>query len=362
MSLKRCFTFALVFLVATITYAQKPKSVEDAIKRAHFLAEQTLIKNKLPGLSIAVSMNGKLLWKEGFGYANIEEKINVDPDQHLFRIGSISKPITATALGQLVESGKIKFNDPIQKHVSYFPEKKFPINIEQVAGHLGGIRHYQGFEFYSNKYYEDVESAIGVFKDDSLRFQPGNKYAYSSYGWNLLSAVVEGASGEAFIPYMYEHVFRPLEMNNTHPDDKAKNIQGITNFYNNKEGKLIEAGEVDLSIKYAGGGFLSTASDLIKFAESYNKRTLLNAKTIKKMWEPMKLNNGKLSRYGIGWRQGQDKKGRHWVGHTGGSVGGSSAMFLFEDQDLIVIILCNQSQANFSELPFKIANQFFYEN
>jgi len=358
---KRNFAFSIAFLFSIIILAQKPTSVEAAIKRASFLAEQTLIKNKLPGLSIAISMNGKLIWDEGFGYANMEKQIKVNPDKHLFRIGSISKPIIATALGQLMESGKIKFDDPIQKYVSYFPPKKYPINIQQVAGHLGGLRHYQGFEFYSNKHYDDIESAIDTFKNDSLLYQPGSKFTYSSYGWNLLSAVVEGASGESFIPYMYKHVFDPLEMTRTHPDDKTKSIEGITHYYIKKSGELITAEDVNLSNKYAGGGFLSTAPDLIKFAESYNKQTLLKEETIEQMWAPMKMNDGKLSRYGIGWRQGQDKKGRHWVGHNGGSVGGSSAMFLFEEMDLIVVVLCNQSQANLSDLPLKIANQFFYK-
>lgn len=351
----------ICLLIGLHVNSQSSKSIEAAISRSQFLAEETLKKNNLPSLSIAVAIDGKLIWKEAFGFADIEQKIKADPDFHQYRIGSISKSITATALGQLKEEGKLNFDDPIQKHVSYFPEKRFPITIRNVAGHLSGIRHYKGFEFFSNKHYTDIKSTLDVFKADSLLSQPGSKYSYSSYGWNLLSAVVEEASSSPFLEYMHKQIFTPLQMQQTVADDKTKMIDGRTQYYNNKSGNLVIAGEVDLSVKYAGGGFLSTAPDLIKFAQSYYDRTLLKKATINEMWQPMKLNNGKINRYGIGWRQGSDQKNRKWVGHSGGSVGGTSRMFLFPEKEMIIVILCNQSSANLSDLSMKIANQFFYE-
>ena len=99
---------------------------------------------------------------------------------------------------KLWSEGKVDLDDPVQNYVTSFPEKRYPVTIRQVAQHVGGIRHYRGLEFMSNIHYSTVEEGLAIFANDTLLFEPGSKYSYSSYGWNLISAVMETASGEEF--------------------------------------------------------------------------------------------------------------------------------------------------------------------
>lgn len=331
---------------------------DDAILQSERLTEKTLKKNKLPGVAVAVLIDDQLIWSKGFGYADVDSKTVIDPFKSQFRIGSVSKPFTATALGQLYEQGKLGFDDPIQKHVSYFPEKKYPITVRQVAGHLAGIRHYKGKEFISNKFYESVKESLTIFQDDPLLHQPGTKYAYSSYGWNLISAVVEGASGEEFLSYMDNHVFKPLGLENTGPDLAKEENSNRVSFYKVKDKTITLTRPVDNSYKWAGGGFLSSAVDVAKFGNAYLKNTLLKESTKQELWKPLVLADRSTTNYGMGWSNNKDKKGRQWNGHSGGSIGGTSMLLLYPDYKMVVVVLTNLSRAKLDKLPFRIADQF----
>src|SRR6266704_1220712 len=183
--------------------------------------ERTLVCERLatriPGVQVAVAVNGKLVWSEGFGYADAARRRPVTRETQ-FRIGSVSKPLTATAVALLYEQRKLDLDAPVQRYVPTFPEKGYPISTRQLTGHLAGIRHYRDREFFSNRHYATVLDGLKIFQDDSLLFPPGTRFSYSSYAWNLVSAVVEGASGEDFLRYMAVHVFRPLGLTRTTPD------------------------------------------------------------------------------------------------------------------------------------------------
>ena len=331
---------------------------EAAIAQSTQLTEKTIKKYNLPGVAVAVSVKGEMVWAKGFGYSNIEDTIAIDPYLSKFRIGSISKPFTATALGQLYEQKKLDFDAPVQDYVDYFPKKKYPLTVRQVAGHIGGIRHYKGDEFLSNKFYGSVKESLGIFQDDPLLFEPGSKYSYSSYGWNLISAVVEGASGEPFLPYMEQHVFKPLKMENTCADMAKEAVPNRVSFYELSGNEIELAPQVDNSYKWAGGGFLSSAGDVVLFGNAYLEKSILTAAGIEPLWTPLQTNDGKSTNYGIGWSRSEDKKGRKWVGHSGGSVGGTSMLILYPEAEMVVVVLCNLSSAKMDQLPFRIAEQF----
>src|SRR5712671_8010285 len=160
--------------------------------------ERTLVCQRLatqiPGVQVAVAVNGKLVWSEGFGYADAERQQPVTRETQ-FRIGSVSKPLTATAVVLLYERGKLDLDVPVQRYVPSFPDKGTPITTRQLGGHLAGIRHYQGDEFTLNQRFPTVTAALAIFQNDSLVAKPGTRFSYSSYGFNLISAVVESASG-----------------------------------------------------------------------------------------------------------------------------------------------------------------------
>src|ERR1041385_6319901 len=191
----------------------RPSGSVPAAYAATVARESTLecerLASRIPGVQVAVAVNGKLVWSEGFGYADAARKRPVTRETQ-FRIGSVSKPLTATAVALLYEEGKLDLDAPVQRYVPTFPEEGYLITTRRLAGHLSGIRHYEGQEFFSNRHYATVLDGLKIFQDDSLLFPPGTRFSYSSYAWNLVSAVVEGASGDDFLHYMSAHVLGPL--------------------------------------------------------------------------------------------------------------------------------------------------------
>jgi serine beta-lactamase-like protein LACTB len=138
------------------------------------------------GLSVAVSVCGAAVWSASYGFADLENQVPVDEDTR-FRVGSVSKTLTATALAQLAEQGQLDLDAEVQTYVPDFPKKAWPVTVRQVAGHLGGIRHYEGDEFFSADAYASVNDGLAIFADDPLVHQPGSAFLYSTYGWNLPS-------------------------------------------------------------------------------------------------------------------------------------------------------------------------------
>lgn len=353
------FISVLLFLSFSIHLgAQVPTSFEEAIDRANDISFNTNKDQSFPGLAVAVSYNGVPVWKRGYGYADISSQKQVDPDASLFRIGSVSKTLTAVALGQLISSDKVSPDADVRSYVTYFPEKPYPISVAQVAGHIGGIRHYRQMEFLSNIAYPDVRSGMEIFMHDALIAEPGEKYSYSSYGWNLISAIIEETSETPFLDYMKQQVFLPANMHSTFAEVKSESYKGEVSYYLINDGVNQIAPEVDNSYKWAGGGFLSTATDLLKFSDAIMDEVYFDKETLELMTTPQTLNNGKKTNYGMGWAINEDKKGRPWIGHSGGSVGGTTMFLVYPQYNLTIVTLVNQSSAKMDQLAWKVADQF----
>ena len=333
--------------------------LSSAVSIADRLCNETFKNEQFPGMAVMVWKEGEIVFSKGYGFANVEDKIAVHPYKSKFRVGSISKPYTATALGILYDRNKIFLDFPIQFYVPDFPQKKYEITLRQLTGHLAGIRHYRGAEFMSMRHYPTVVEGLEIFKNDPLLHEPNTKYAYSSYGWNLVSAAIEGASGEGFLDFMNREVFEALEMKNSGPDIANQEINGRVSFYmKNSEGEVHLAPFVDNSYKWAGGGFLSTAEDVVTFAKAHLQNTLLLPSTTSLWTKGQMTSDGKNTKYGIGWRSDEDGKGRRWIGHSGGSVGGTSMMLIYPEEEIIVVTLVNLSSARMGNLAFRVANQF----
>jgi CubicO group peptidase (beta-lactamase class C family) len=293
-----------------------------------------------PGLSVAVAVNGKLVWAEGFGFADLEQCVPVLPNTK-FRIGSVSKPLTAVAAALLYQEGKLILDAPIQRYVPAFPDKGYVITTRQLLGHLGGIRHYNSKENTENQQpYHSVTEALARFKDDPLVAPPGIKFSYSSYGYNLISAAIESASGEDFLDFMHDRVFVPLGMLDTVADENEKIIEFRARWYQiNADGSYRNSPYSDLSYKWASGGFLSTAEDLVRFGSSLLAPGFLRESTLKEMFTPQQTSDGKGTQYGLGWfiHTGVE----HIYEHDGGSTGSSSWLILYPDQHVVIAWLMN---------------------
>jgi serine beta-lactamase-like protein LACTB len=330
---------------ATLAEAQAPARHTRAIEFARMLIAAVMEESGTPGMSVAVGIDGAIVWAEGFGYADVENRAPVW-EETKFRIGSVSKPLTAAAVGLLMEEGKFDLDAPVQRYVPTFPEKRWPITTRQVAGHLAGIRHYDGMEMLSTARYETVSDGLEIFQNDTLLFEPGDRFSYSTYGWSLISAAIEGASGQDFLSYMQENVFDPLEMLHTVADYTDSIIPHRTRFYQRTgNGRVVNAPYVDNSNKWAGGGFLSTPSDLARFGFAHFGEELLRSETIHKLWTPQTTNAGESTGYGIGWSVGVSGGVVVRAGHTGGSVGGTAGFETRPQQGTVVAIVGNLSQA-----------------
>ncbi|HKC46794.1 MAG TPA: serine hydrolase domain-containing protein [Gemmatimonadales bacterium] len=301
---------------------------------------------KIPGLQVAVAIDGKLVWSAAFGFADVARRTRVTRTT-MFRIGSVSKPLTSVAVAQLVLGGKLDLDAPVQRYVPSFPQKPWPVTTRELAGHLAGIRHYQGNEFLLNTPYPSVTAGLAIFENDSLLFEPGTRFSYSSYGFNLISAVVEGASGEKFLAYMGAHVIRPLGLTHTAPDRADSLIPERTTFYDpdTVHGGFQVAPQVDNSYKWAGGGFLSSAEDLVRFASALDQPGFLPQSALDLLFTSQKTRDGQLTGYGVGWFVRTDSLGHRRVFHGGGSVGGTTAFGMDRDAHVAFALTSNLTDA-----------------
>jgi CubicO group peptidase (beta-lactamase class C family) len=315
----------------------------EPIAASRALIQEIMEDQGVPGASVAVGIGGDIVWAEGFGWASIELGVPVTTLTK-FRIGSVSKTVTASAVGVLLERGQLDLDAPIQEYVPDFPEKRWPITTRQLGGHIAGIRHYRGQEFESARRYPTVESGLEIFAEDTLLFEPGTDYTYSSYGWNLLSAVLEGASGVDFLEFMANEVFEPLGLRHTVADHTDSIVVNRAEFYESgRGGAIVNAPFVDNSYKWAGGGFLSTPEDLVRFAQAHMQPGFLTAETLQVLQTPQTLRNGESTGYGIGWRSYAQEDGDLMLGHSGGSVGGSTLMVMVPEHDIVVAGVVNIS-------------------
>ncbi len=324
-----------------------------AVEEARRIVVARMEEAGIPGMSAAVAVDGKVVWAEGFGYADVENRVPVDTDTK-FRVASISKALTAAGVGRLVQEGRLDLDAPVQRYVPSFPRKRWPLTTRELAGHLAGVRHYRGDEFMNRKHYTDVVDALEIFRNDTLLFEPGTRFSYSTYGWTLVSAVVQGAAGERFLTYMRENVLDPLGLENTVAEHPDSIIAHRAHFYQRgQDHRLLNAPWVDDSNKWAGGGYLSTASDLVKYGSAYLRTGFFDQRTIDLLFTSQRTRDG----YGIGWFTGTSG-GRRTVWHTGGAMGGSTILLLYPDDGVVVALLANLQGARHTATARAIADLF----
>ena len=302
-------------------------------------------RSGIPGSSVTVMRGGRVVWSEGLGVADVENNLPVT-NLTRFRIGSVSKSLTAVAVALLVESGKLDLDAPVQRYVPAFPQKGYPVTSRQVAGHLAGIRHYANEEFLSQRHYNNVTDALSIFANDTLLSRPGEQYHYSTYGFVLLSAVVEGAAGEPFLNFMRRRVFEPLGMRHTIAEYPDSIIPNRAHFYTRTDsvGPILNAPYVDNSNKWAGGGFLSTTDDLALFGDEMITAKILKPQSVDLLWTSQRTPDGKETGYGLGWFVSKDSAGRQVVRHSGGSDGGTALLVLYPKQRMVFAFLFNSDR------------------
>ncbi len=304
-------------------------------------------KMHIPAMSVAVVKDNEIRFNRGYGVADLEHAVPASAAT-VYRIASISKPLTAVAAMQLAERGDLDLDAPVQKYAAAFPIKPFPITTRQVLAHLAGIRGYRPGEAERTERFENLVDALSVFKDDPLEQEPGTRFTYSTFGYTLLGAIIEGASRMRFDEYMRERVFKPAGMGHTRADDVfaivPQRARGYTPaVYAVFDGNYRNASLMDSSYKRPGGGFLSTAEDLARFAIGLQRAILLRTPTLQQMSQNQTIRDGSLTGYGLGWyidgRPGRTPNGS--ISHGGVQPGFTGDLWLIPKREFAIAILAN---------------------
>jgi CubicO group peptidase (beta-lactamase class C family) len=321
-------------------------------------------EHHVPGLSVAVVQNGRAVMAQGYGFADVENKVQATADT-VYRIASLSKSITASAVMKLVRTGKIDLDVPIQKYCTAFPQKSWPITTRELLTHQSGICDYRNDEETINtRHYTSITQALTQFANDPLDFEPGTKMHYTSYGYIVLGCVMEGASGTTYDRYMQESVFEPAQMQATRLDDVFAIIPHRARGYElSSTGELQNAVFVDVSNKPPGSGINSTARDMGNFITALYSAKLVPSSTLEQMLTPAKTRDGKATIYGLGFFLGgpiSSYKGLKEAGHGGDQQGFSSILYLLPEKRFGVVILSNFEAPNIS-LDFIGLSRKFYD-
>lgn len=324
---------------AECTLSEDPIIMKNPLNRSETIIRTLLRNGKIPGIAVTVTKNNHLLWQQGYGYADLAKKLPVNPETTLFRIASISKPLTATALACMVRDGMIKLEDSIYKYVPHFPEKQYDITIKQLATHRSGIRSYKGKELLNNKPLS-IKEGIELFKNDPLRFTPGTHYLYSSYNWNLIALAMQEIAGIPFETYVKEQVLRPLHMHHTVAATKEGRADKAVSYVRDRAQRFRELPPLNDYYKLGSGGYLSTSADVARLGNAWLYGNFLPQPLKTQFLTPSKVKEASTG-YGIGWETGSDNQQRPWYGHAGNGLGAYGLFYVYPEQDMVFSLLTN---------------------
>jgi serine beta-lactamase-like protein LACTB len=353
--------------VPSVTLRAPSPARGEAVDRGRQIVRTALAEQNLPGLSVAVGAGGDLVWAEGFGWADLDNRVQVSPDLR-FRMGTASTVLTSAAAGLLLEEERLKLDAEIQAYIPEFPRKPWPVTLAQVMSHQAGLGSDGGDEgpLFSRHCERPVE-ALDAFADRDLRFEPGTKYRFSNYGWILVSAAIERAAGEPFLTFMRAKVFEPLGMHDTRADDPTGPLPRQATPYFPRYAADPKYGlhlmrDLDFSCYAGASAFVSTPSDLVRFGLAVNGGTLLQPATVERLQASQPLRFGEDTGYGLGWDVETIAIGGRQVravGHDGDLLGGQAVSLLtVPERGIVVAVMSNISYADTFAVASKLADAF----
>jgi serine beta-lactamase-like protein LACTB, mitochondrial len=341
------FFFAGAVLAAACAPAAAPPHPPQA-ERSDSLAQALVTRFGLPGLSVAVARADGTSWRWQVGFANLATGRRVNR-LTVFRVGSISKLYTAAITARLSARGKLDLDAPVTKYLPNLPAHYAGVTPRLLAGHLAGVRHYGAGEFENVTRYAGVPAALGIFINDTLLTRPGTRYFYSTYGYNLLGAVLEAASGRTFAQLLAEEVGRPLGLVRTVLEPYGgSGPDQATPYSRDREGKPVLARKVDLSDRWPAGGLIAPAEEVARFGLGMFRPGFLPGTVRETVLTSQRTAGGVATRVGLGWRIASDSMGRRYAHHGGASTGGRAFILVYPDQGVAVALLSN-TEANFGE-------------
>jgi CubicO group peptidase (beta-lactamase class C family) len=317
--------------------SELPEEAADAIRAA---VPDGMSRFGIPGLSLAVAEGGTLRFEAGFGWADVENEVRARPET-VYRLASVSKPITAAAVLRLAEAGRLDLDAPVSRYCPDFPEKPWPLTSRQLLCHQGGVRHYRPGEQPATRRFTTLVDGLGLFKDDPLVHEPGTRVLYSTYGYTVLGCAAVGAARQPFLPLLQEAVLGPAGMAATRIDDVREVIPHRAQGYvRGPDGRLSNSALADMSHKVPGAGLCGPATDVARFGAALLSGRLLSPETVRQMLTRQKTRDGRVTSFGLGLSVGT-RGGQAEAWHTGGHERVSTVLYLRPDRGLAVAILAN---------------------
>ncbi|ANM31145.1 hypothetical protein ABI59_18565 [Acidobacteria bacterium Mor1] len=343
-----------VLLCALVLVLLTSAAVADDLgDRIDAAAREQMKSQKLVGLAVGVIENREIVHLQGYGYADLDKQVPVDPRKTMFRWASISKPLTAVAATQLWEVKKLDLDADVRGLVPEFPDKGKTITMRQLLGHFGGIVHYKNGkvirtrrEYDAEHPHADVILALDVFKESPLVSEPGKEMNYTTHGYILASAVVQRAGGEPYHQQVNRRIAEPLGMKTLQPDYPWVDIPDRAVGYR-KPKKASK--EKTVHWKLGGGGFISTVEDLALFAEGLLDGKLVSDRGYELMWTESSEPGGERTGYGLGFGVGGEGKSRQ-VAHTGSQNKTRTVMVIFPETGRGVVAMTNSEYAKIQDL------------
>lgn len=315
--------------------------------KADALLDQYIEMKDFVGVSAGFFYQDQVVWTGGAGYRDLKNKVAATHKMR-HRIASITKPMTAIAIMQLVEKGQLDLDVPIQTYVKDYPRsEKGELTVRHLLRHVGGIPNYKNRkEGFPSMHFNSLDEAVAVFKDRPLLHQPGTAYAYATYSYTLLGAILEKVTGQTYADYMTKNVWAPAGMKNTHLEIFGQSYPNQAKLYKKtKKGTFTADKQTDLSLKYSGGGLLSTVDDLLRFGQAVLDHQLITEESLEQMRIPADV-EWKGTPYGMGWYLVDDPVYGRIVRHGGSQSGTSTYLSIFLDQRFVVAVLANNTNGN----------------
>jgi CubicO group peptidase (beta-lactamase class C family) len=303
--------------------------------------EDQMKKDRIPGLTIGFTKDN-YTWVKGFGYSDLENKVPAKAES-AYRLASITKSMTGTAIVQLVERGKMKLDEEIQTYVPYYPKQKWPVTVRQLLVHLGGGQTGSGIgpEYVTPR---EVVARIAKFP---IKNEPGVKFDYQTSGYNLLGAAIEEVTGKSFGQYLRENIWMPTGMKDTRMDNVRDLIPNRVRGYEIVKGEIKNAPFLDVSSRFGGGGANGTVPDLLRWANNVQSAGILSQASLDLIFTPVANKSGHFVgidddtwHYTLGW-QVFPVNGQFVFYQDGGQTGTNTAVLHMPAQNLSIAFACN---------------------
>ena len=347
--MKRCLG-VLALLLAVVPPAARAQEVATDLTRPEtvrrWLESALAAPFGPPSISVAVSVGGEIVLAEAVGFADLANKRTATPST-AYRTYSISKGITTVAVMQLLERGRIDLADDVRRYVPGFPDKRWPVHLVHLLSHTSGIRHYKpnAGEISSTTEYPTLGESLAVFADDPLAFEPGTDTLYTSFGFNLLTGVVETVAGMSFEDYLQEKVFAPAGMTGARLAVAGREERDLASPYWRPRQESQPNWPIDelpnVSGRYGSSGVIATPGDLVRLFDALQAGKLLEQKTVQQMLsapypdvDPEQAHGWNLER----------KDGVTAVYRGGAGTGYTGGLVHYPERGLTVALLANQNQ------------------